>query len=187
MAVMGESGPASGALGVPSGLRVRRIRSSEAGLLRALRLRALAESPEAFGETMAEAEARDEAEYAARARAGSQGDRRAWFVAESPGPDEAVGLALGRRRPPADCMIFSVWVADSARGRGVGRALVLAVVGWARAWGARTAVLWVFRANVGALAFYERLGFVRADSGPDAELGAPHDAVAMHLALDGPD
>jgi GNAT superfamily N-acetyltransferase len=164
-------------------VRVRRIHSNEAALLRALRLRALAESPEAFGETMAEAEARDEAEYAARARAGSRGDRRAWFVAELSGGREPVGLALGRRRPPADCMIFSVWVADEARGRGIGRALVHAIVDWARAWGAETIVLWVFRANVGAIAFYERLGFVLDDAGPDADLGSPHGAVAMHLAV----
>ena len=95
----------------------------------------------------------------------------------------AVGLAMGRRRPPDDCMIFSVWVAGSARGRGVGRALMAAVADWARSWGAGRLVLWVYRSNGDAIAFYRRLGFTAEDEGPDAELGAPHEAVAMHRSL----
>ena len=170
-------------------VRVRRIGPHEGARLKALRLRALAEAPEAFGESVAEAEARDEAEYAARARAASDGDRRAWFLAElTRGPGmaadaTAVGLAMGRRRPPDDCMIFSVWVAGSARGRGVGRALMAAVADWARSWGAGRLVLWVYRSNGDAIAFYRRLGFTAEDEGPDAELGAPHEAVAMHRSL----
>jgi len=165
------------------GLVIRRIGPSEGDALKALRLRALAEEPEAFGETAAEAEARDEAEYRARARAGSAGDRRAWFLGELDDVASPVGLAMGRRRPPDDCMVFSVWVAEAARGRGVGRALVASVAGWARAWGARRLVLWVFRSNTAAIRFYERLGFIIEAAGPDADLGAPHGAVAMHLTL----
>ena len=170
-------------------VRVRRIAPDEGAALRSLRLRALAEEPEAFGESVAEAEARDEAEYAARARAASDGDRRAWFLAERSGPVQAsvetvaVGLAMGRRRPPDDCMMFSVWVARSARGAGVGRALVDAVAGWAQAWDARRLVLWVYRSNVDAVRFYERLGFRLESTGPDADLGAPHDALAMERLL----
>jgi GNAT superfamily N-acetyltransferase len=184
----------------PGSVRVRRIGPDEGALLKALRIRALAEEPEAFGESVAEAEARDEAEYAARARSASDGDRRAWFLAEAdpdPSPVEAastlvaaprtsVGLAMGRRRPPDECMVFSVWVADAARGRGVGRALVDAVADWARAWGASRLVLWVYRSNRGAIRFYERLGFTAETSGPDAELGAPYDALAMRRGISPP-
>ena len=178
------------------GFHVRRIGPEEGPRLKTLRLRALAEEPEAFGESVAEAEARDEAEYAARARSASGGDRRAWFLAEaapeaplngeqarSVGAATSVGLAMGRRRPPDECMVFSVWVADAARGQGVGRALVEAVADWSRAWGARRLVLWVYRTNRGAIRFYERLGFRVEIAGPDAELGAPHDALAMHRVI----
>ena len=162
---------------------VRRIGPDEGALLKALRLRALAEEPEAFGESVAEAEARDEIEYVARARAASDGDRRAWFLAETSAVMAPIGLAMGRRRPPDECMVFSVWVAEAARHQGVGRALVGAVAAWARSWDARTLVLWVYRSNRRAIDFYERLGFSVEVTGPDADLGAPHDAVAMHLAL----
>jgi GNAT superfamily N-acetyltransferase len=169
--------------GRPPGVSVRRIGRAEGRQLKALRLRALAEEPEAFGESVAEAEARDEAEYATRARAASDGDRRAWFLAELDGDVAPVGLAMGRRRPPDDCMVFSVWVAEAARRRGVGRALVWSIADWARSWGARRLVLWVFRSNAAAIRFYERLGFTIELAGPDAELGGPHHALAMHLTL----
>lgn len=171
--------------------RVRRIRADEGALLKTLRVRALAEEPEAFGESVAEAEARDEAEFMARARAASVGGRRAWFLAElgpEPGSSDehvAVGLAMGRRRPPDTCMVFSVWVAGTARRRGVGRALVDAIAGWARSWGAVMLVLWVYRSNEPAIRFYERLGFRVQWDGPDAELGAPHDALAMVRGVEG--
>ena len=48
-----------------------------------------------------------------------------------------------------------------------------------------TLVLWVFRANEPAIRFYERLGFTIQVDGPDAELGAPHDALAMVRRLEG--
>ena len=162
---------------------VRRIGPDEGALLKALRLRALAEEPEAFGESVAEAEARDEIEYVARARAASDGDRRAWFLAETSAVMAPIGLAMGRRRPPDECMVFSVWVAEAARHQGVGRALVGAVAAWARSWDARTLVLWVYRSNRRAIDFYEGLGFSVEVTGPDADLGAPYGAVAMHLAL----
>ncbi|KRT63839.1 MAG: GCN5-like protein N-acetyltransferase [Chloroflexi bacterium CSP1-4] len=164
-------------------VRVRRIAGHEGGLLRELRLASLREAPEAFGESLLEAESRDADEYTARARAGSAGDRRAWFVAEEGAPPSPIGLVLGRRRPPDTCLVFSMWVAPPARGSGVGRALLDAVEDWARAWGARDVVLWVFRANAGAITFYRRLGFRRVATGPDAEVGAPYHAWAMRRPI----
>jgi ribosomal protein S18 acetylase RimI-like enzyme len=165
-------------------VRVRRIAGHEGALLRELRVAALREAPEAFGESLLEAESRDAAEYAARARAGSAGDRRAWFVAEEGAPPSPVGLVLGRRRPPDTCLVFSMWVAPPARGSGVGRALLDALEDWAGALGARDTVPWVFRANTGAIAFYRRLGFRRVATGPDAEVGTPYDAWAMRRPID---
>ena len=57
--------------------------------------------------------------------------------------------------------VISMWVDPAYRRVGVGKALIEAVVAWNRARGVRELVLMVTSVNVGAIAFYERLGFVR--------------------------
>lgn len=156
---------------------VRRLDADEGELLRRLRLAALGDSPAAFGQSLENASAQPEEEWAAAARASSAGDRRAWFVAFDHG--HPVGLVQGRRRPPHDCLVFSMWVEPGTRRSGVGRALLHAIDDWARDWGAHKVVLWVIGGNDGALRFYERIGFRLVEGGPDAESGALYGALAL--------
>ena len=175
-------------------IQLRRIEPSDGQLLRAARLRGLAEAPEAFGQTTLEAEARPEEEWHRTARAAASGDQRAWFLAEmaatSPAgataPPTVVGLVLGRRRPPDTVMVFSMWVDPAVRRLGVGRRLIEAVEAWARTWGATQTVLWVFAANEPALRFYLRLGFSVVADGPDAEAGYQYGASAMTRPIPSP-
>jgi GNAT superfamily N-acetyltransferase len=161
-------------------VEIRRIKPDDWALLRDLRLRALLDAPEAFGQTYANAAAEPELEWRSTARSASAGDRRAWFFA---GPAADQGMVQTRRRPPDDCLVFSMWVAPEARREGVGRALIDGAAEWARAWGARRIVLWVTGANEGAQRFYERIGFRLMSDGPDAESGHAFGALAMELAL----
>jgi hypothetical protein len=71
-------------------LDIRRVRADEWRQLRALRLRALAETPLAFGSTLAREEAFSETVWQERAAGGSD---RATFAAEQDG--RWVGLATG--------------------------------------------------------------------------------------------
>ena len=77
-----------------------------------------------------------------------------------------------------------MWVDPTVRGRGVGTALVDAVEAWARSWGGREVILWVFPTNVDAVRLYERIGFERLADGPDADSGRKWHALAMrrHVA-----
>jgi GNAT superfamily N-acetyltransferase len=168
-------------------IAIRRVRPADAELLRAARLRALADSPDAFGQTLDAAREQPLGEWQTAARQSSSGDRRAWFVAERVpdrgGPSRVVGVVFGRRRPPEELMVFSMWVDPDERRQGVGRALIEAVEQWAATWGATSTVLWVFAANEPALRFYLRLGFSLDHAGPDADAGSPHGALAMHRAI----
>jgi len=167
---------------VGTGIRIRRLRAGEGPLLRAVRLRSLAESPDAYGQTLAEAAAEPEATWAEQARTGARGDRRTWLVAERTDaglPRPVVGVATGRRRVPETLLIFSVWVAPEIRGTGTGRALIDACEAWGRSWGASRTLLWVVRGNAVALGFYAALGFVREDGTEDAARGAGFDAWAL--------
>ncbi len=159
-------------------VNVSRVSAEEGRVLRELRLESLRDSPDAFGQTFEKASEEPDSEWQSTARASAAGDRRAWFAARD---DAGAGVGLGqaRRRPPHDCLVFSMWVAPRARRAGAGRALLEAVDGWARGWGARRIVLWVFGTNDGAQRFYERIGFRFVREGPDADSGSSYGAVAM--------
>lgn len=168
---------------------VARITPDDWALLRDMRLRALHDAPEAFGQTYEHAAAEPEFEWRSAARAASAGDRRAWFFARAnePAADGVpaadLGMVQARRRPPHDCLVFSMWVAPEARRAGVGRVLIESAAAWARTWGGRRIVLWVTGVNGGAQRFYERIGFRLINDGPDAESGHAYGAFAMELAL----
>jgi GNAT superfamily N-acetyltransferase len=161
---------------------IRRIRPTEGGLLRDLRVRSLEESPEAFGQSVAEARATHVAEWHRRALQSCRGDHRAWLFAER--GSRPVGLVHGRRRSPGTLLLFSMWVEPASRRAGVGRLLIDGLETWARGWGGHETVLWVFRSNARAIAFYQRLGFSVVPDGPDVEAGAEYDAIALSRSIE---
>ena len=150
--------------GGPVTVLVRRIRGDEWPKLRAFRLRALAEAPTEFGSTLAREEAFPEQTWRDRAERGAAGAEGVTFIAQRDG--EWVGLATGLARDPEDpddprSVLVGMFVAPSARERGVGAALVEAVVAWARARRAVGLSLWVTATNSPAIALYEKCGFHR--------------------------
>jgi GNAT superfamily N-acetyltransferase len=157
---------------------IERIKPGDWRLLRQLRLSALLDSPDAFGQSYENAVGQPDADWKQTAEAASHGDRRVWFIARDD-RDAPIGIVQARRRPPDDCLLFSMWVAPSARRSGAGRSLVQAVEDWGRSWGAGRVVLWVVAGNEPAMRFYDRIGFHAQVDGPDAESGYAYGAIAM--------
>jgi GNAT superfamily N-acetyltransferase len=162
-------------------IAVRRITDQDGRILREVRLRALLDSPAAFGTRYEDAVTEAEAEWTATARASARGNRRAYFFAlDDERADELpVGMVQARRRPPVDCLLFSMWVAPQVRQVGVGKALVDTVADWGAGWGARRVILWVTGVNEGAQRFYDRIGFRLLVEGDDADSGRRYGALAM--------
>ena len=151
---------------------IQRLAAHEAPRLRAIRLRALAESPDAFGSTYDEAAALPPESWAAQLQS------IVTYVALVDGED--VGLVRGapdEARSDAAWLI-SMWVAPEVRGQGVGEALVGAVVEWARAGGARRLLLDVGDHNRPAIALYARMGF--EPNGRTGSLPAPRSHIREH-------
>jgi ribosomal protein S18 acetylase RimI-like enzyme len=124
------------------------------------RLRALEDSPSAFGSTYArESQLKDE-EWETRVRSWS-GEAGVGFLAFDEGI--ACGIAGSYLTPddPSRAHLISMWTAPSHRHRGIGRMLVDEVSGWARRRGAAVLQLMVTSTNAGAMLYYQRLGFVR--------------------------
>ena len=161
---------------------IERITPGDWRLLRELRLSALIDSPDAFGQSYEDAVSQAESEWRQTAEAASKGERRAWFIGRGD-KGEPIGIVQARRRPPDDCLLFSMWVAPAARRLGTGRALVRSVEDWGRSWGATRVVLWVIAGNEPAMRFYDRIGFKVQGSGPDAESGYAYGAVALERPI----
>jgi len=84
------------------------------------------------------------------------------FVAEDDGL--IVGrLSVARDQHPASRHVadLGLMVAASHRRRGIGTALLAAAVGWGHEVGVRKLELHVFPWNTGAIALYERFGFIQ--------------------------
>lgn len=145
----------AGAADRAPGLVVRRLRPDEWRKLRELRLRALADAPDAFGTTLEEDERRPDTEW--QAWAGNAD--RVLIIAERDG--RLVGMASGGRAPSLEraAGLYSMWVEPAARGSGVAEAIVAAVTDWAVARDYPDIGLGVTVGNTRAIAFYERLGF----------------------------
>jgi GNAT superfamily N-acetyltransferase len=123
---------------------------------RELRLAALREAPYAFGAKLADWQGTGDAEHRWRRRLDG-GSRN--LLAEFDGTP--AGMASGR--PPdrdGTVELISMWVAPFARGRGVGDALVTAVVRWAEEQGAQRVALRVYEGNRHAANLYRRHGFL---------------------------
>jgi len=139
---------------------IRRANADEWERVRALRLAALRDAPDAFGSTFEREAEETEERWRGWVTGWDGAERQALFVAED--GDAWRGLALGvrwRERPDA-AHLYAMWVAPDARRTGVGRALVEAVCAWAAEEGASTVHLCVTDSNEGAAAMYERCGFV---------------------------
>lgn len=123
---------------------------------RAIRLRSLADAPEAFSSNLARESSFDEDRWRQRLAGGPR------VLAHHDHRD--VGLAGAHFGDGVDRpQLYGMWVAPAWRGRGVGARLVTEVLDWVRADGPETLRLWVMEDNQAASSLYARLGFVVDD------------------------
>ena len=126
---------------------------------RDLRLRALAEDPDAFGSTHAR-----ELEFTEeiwRERAAGMA------VAECDG--RPAGIVGAWQFEPMATELVGMWVASECRGRGVGEALVAWVIDRAREQGSARVGLWFAAGNDAARRLYERCRFVEVEDATPVE------------------
>lgn len=141
-------------------MEVVRVEPEDWERIRDLRLRALLSDPDAFGSTYEQEVDRDEDAWRSWATGWANAVDQGLFAAVDEG--DWVGMALGVRweEDPVTAQLYAMWVEASWRRRGLGHALVGAVVAWARGLGVRKVTLRVTEENAGARALYERCGFL---------------------------
>ena len=122
-------------------------------LVRDVRLRALADSPDSFGAILAQARAEPERVWR---------ERLAGADPTLVAVEHGVGVAMGGvfSLPGSDAAwIYGMWIDPACRGRGLGRRLLTELVSRAESTG-RTPYLHVTEGNDGARALYVSCGFL---------------------------
>ena len=124
-----------------------------------MRLRALLDSPDAFGSTH-EAEAmRTDAMWSARIAAATSSEKdRVLFAFNR---DDACGLIWCKLSSdePAVTDLFQMWVDPASRGMGAGRALLKEAISWAKSVGVKRIRLGVTVGDTPAMHLYTACGF----------------------------
>ena len=152
-----------------------RITSNDAPRLRTLRLRALEDAPDAFGSTHEDALKKSMDDWA------EQASTLTTFIAISDNTDVGMVRAVEDRTDHSSAWLISMWVAPDHRGRGIGDALIDAVVGWALDGGYARLKLDVADGNGAAIRLYARKGF--EPNGEVGNLPPPRDHISEHTRV----
>lgn len=153
---------------------LRRLTAPDLEVFREIRLRALTDTPENYGSVADAERAQPDEEWLKRLA------DHAWFAAF--GDDRPIGLVAGAARGNA-WILYSMWVAPEARGRGLAEKLVEQVRSAAEKDGARTLWLHVAEDNDRARRVYRRLGFIPVEGWEPMPNDATRRRERLYLSL----
>jgi len=148
-------------------VEVRTLTADEWELFRDVRLRALADAPDAFGRTLAEVLDLSPDEW------------RTPIL--TPGPtvvvlEDDVPVAMGGVFAPVGdgrAMVWGMWTAPEARGRGHGGRILRDLVAWCRQHGRTEVLLHVTEGNAAARGLYLAHGFEPTGTWEELRPGSP--------------
>lgn len=141
-------------------ITIEPISPQNVSIFKDVRLRALQDTPLAFGSTYAQEIQLSDQDWLNRTLRWS-GERGIGFLALDDGAACGIAGSFLNEDDPTRAQLISMWTAPTYRQRGIGRRLVNEILAWARARQACTLLLMVTSINHPAILFYERLGFTR--------------------------
>ena len=165
-------------------MEIRRLTVADATEYRALRLRGLHDHPEAFTSSWDEDSGKPVSDAEARLASAHQ---RQWGAFVDGRLQGIAGLELlPRSKERHKARLVGMYVAQEAAGRGLGAALLAAVIADARSIGRTDLVLTVSDGNASAMRLYRNAGFADFGTEPRAIcVDGRHVAkVHMHLRLE---
>jgi GNAT superfamily N-acetyltransferase len=164
------------------GVEVQQVHATDWEELRELRLRALADAPNAFASTLEREAAFPDDVWRQRAQGGPAS---ANFIVREDG--FGVGMAAVIAEPVHGRMqLVGMWVDPQHRRRGLAQALIDHAVCWSRDHQARELLAWVAQINTAARTLYARAGFRPAGARQPLPSNPAVDEILLRLPLDPP-
>ena len=164
-------------------IHVRELNQGEGLVWRDLRLRALLDSPDAFGMTYEVESLRPDNDWHQRIDERVADSWSTSLIAEindKPGGIAGCGFDV---EDQSLCGLYAMWVAPEFRGAGVGRALVTYALKWMKSRGARTAQLSVTERNDAAFSLYTSSGFKDTEVREPLREGSAKQVIVMRRTL----
>ena len=143
-----------------SAMNIRKLKPSEVSLHRSVRLRALQDTPTSFAESHAEVACRPTEYWETFTQSVTAPGRHVMFLCQA--ADAIHGCVYGALARDRDdgIRVGGMWVDPTQRGKGIGTALMKAVLAWGQERQRDHFGLWVPTHQPAAIALYARLGFV---------------------------
>lgn len=139
-------------------IRLERISPENVAVFKAIRLRALEDSPTAFGSNYARESQLSDEEWLQRSRRWTTEGSIGYIAFDGESPCGLVA-SYTEEQDPQSAHVISMWVDPSVRRAGVGTVLIEALKTWGASRGLSQLRLMVTSVNADAIGFYERLGF----------------------------
>ena len=148
-------------------IHIHPMTEQDAAIFRDVRLRALSDTPLAFGSTYAKESIQTDQQWEQKAKKWTQPTQAATFLGFDGLVCCGIVACCKREEVPHQVGIFSMWVAPQARRRGLGFQLLAQVEKWAVENGGTELVLDVTEGNEPASRCYQQYGFeFTGQSGP---------------------
>lgn len=141
-------------------ITIKPIAKDSIASFKTTRLRALQDTPLAFGSTYSHESQLSDADWKERVARYSSERAIGYLAWDDKQTCGIVGCFLDDN-DPATAHIVSMWIAPRYRKIGIGRMLIETVIQWADAQKIKTLFLMVTSCNLDAIHFYERLGFTQ--------------------------
>lgn len=156
----------------------RRATKNDVALFREVRLKALQDSPDAFGSTYESAVQRDQQSWEDQLSSTASGvDRNTQFAFDD---DHCIGIAALYREPSASSGdIIMMWIDPAYRGTSAASSLVNNLLNWARESGFADVSLDVTDSNARAIQFYKNQGF--HDTGAKADIDRDRNLTGIRM------
>ena len=165
------------------GVEVQQVHAADWEELRELRLRALADAPNAFASTLEKEAAFPDDVWRQRTQGGRAS---ANFIARADGVGVGMAAVIPEPTAPGRMQLVGMWVDPRHRRRGLAQTLIRQAVRWSREHQARELILWVAENNTAARMLYESVGFQPAGARQPLPSNPAIDELLLRLPLGPP-
>ncbi len=164
-------------------INIIELQDHEGDLCKELRLRALKDSPESFGESFSEANGRSQEYWQKMTKSLTPPGKNRMFIAIDQDAHYGSAFFLLDKDDEKAARVGGMWVDSAFRRKGIGQALLSRIFTWARTNQFEKLKLWVEATPTEVKLFYQKSGFIETENRDTSHSKIDKDIVEMVCKL----